>query len=465
MPRIRSRSNYIAPVLVVCVASVAHAEPPEPGTWRAGATSTEVVVGSWGPDCGAPPRSTKSAGGGTVQLRREGTAIVLEAGGRTIRSNQCWSQNPGVRRVANTEQAGVWTTTCATAANDPREEHGSYTLRLLPDGHLLYQDSSRYDWKLQKSSCAATATTTQTLARVADAVARVAPPPSTPASATATAPAPACQPGAAARIALRPPRASIEVGQRACFRPLVTDAAGCALPEPAVRWSLEHAAQVKGRIEDGCFIAGDQAAEAEGEFRVIVALGALRADAPVTVTTPDLSSLLARRIETGALQGEAAPPEQPPAPGTPTQSVAKVAAKAAPPPRLGAPAVPPVAIVAGGLALVLAIAIWLVMSRRRRASDAVKEAIRASQRPPAPAPATGAPSAAPEEPWICPTCRVGYPRASGTCPKDGATLVPYRQFAEARRSLQPAAGKRCPRCGKVYGETAAFCSEDGTPLG
>lgn len=400
-----------------------------------------------------------------MQLRREGRAVVLEAGGRTIRSNQCWSQNPGVRRVANTEQGGVWTTTCATAPNDPREEHGSYTLKLLPDGRLLYQDTSRYDWRLQNSSCAATATTTQTLARVADAVAPVAPTPGVPAQPTAALPAPACQPGAAARIALRPPRASIEVGLRVCFRPLVTDAAGCALPEPSVRWSLEHSGQIKGRIEDGCFIAGDQAAEAEGEFRVIVALGALRADAPVSVTTPDLSSLLARRIETGALQGETAPPEPPPAPSTPTQSAAKVAAKTVPHPAPVSDSVRSVGIGAG-LALALAIATWLVLSRRRRGSDAVKEAIRASQRPPAPAtPAASSSSSAPEEPWICPTCRVGYPRASGTCPKDGTALVPYRQFAEARRSLQPAPGKRCPRCGKLYGETAAFCSEDGTPLG
>lgn len=449
----------------------AHADPPEPGTWRAGTTSTDVAIKSWGPDCGPAPRSATSPGGGTVRLHREGPTIVLIAGDRTVRSNQCWSQNPGVRRVANTERPGVWTTTCATAPNDPREEHGSYTLKLLPDGSLLYQDVSRYDWRLKNSSCAATATTTQALTRVPGTAAATGPAaqPVAPPSAPAEPPAklevvPTCQPGPAARIALRPAQATIEVGRRVCFRPSVTDANGCPLPEATVRWSLEHDPSIKGRIEDGCFVAGDQAAESEGQFRVIAAIGSLRADAPVSVRTPDLSALLAQRIETGALPAESArAPELPPE--APVASAAKVAAAPAPPPagKHTASGHFALALVLAG-AFGVAIAAWLLV-RRRAARESAGAQTRASVRPATPVAGSVAPrSAAPEEPWICPTCRVGYPKASGTCPKDGTALVPYRQFADARRSLQPASGKRCPRCGRLYPDSAAFCSEDGAPL-
>jgi hypothetical protein len=202
---------------------------------------------------------------------------------------------------------------------------------------------------------------------------------------------------------------------------------------------------------------------------MIAAVGALRADAPVSVRTPDLSSLLARRSETGALQGDLAPTERPTT-GPPAKSAAKVAAKATPPAPANRGPWQPIAAGLGGLVAVVAV-VWLVWSRRSRGQSAVADAIRASNRPPAPTTATSpgtspsaSPSASPEEPWICPTCRVGYPRATGNCPKDGTALVPYRQFAESRRSLQPAAGKRCPRCGRLYADSAAFCSEDGAPL-
>lgn len=469
------------------------AEPPEPGTWRAGATSTVVQVERWDPPCGEAPRSSRSEAGGTVQLRRDGKTIVIDARGRAVRTGACWSRNAAIRRVSTQSGGGEWTTQCATPQGNPREERGRYTLKLLPDGKLRYEDASRFHWQLDAAVCAASTTTTQTLARVADAPGTPAAPgtPGTPGTQAATPtsadPAPetptapgeapvapaepgsACTPGAAAKIVMRPKQSHVELGAKACFRAFVEDAAGCRLPKPAISWTVEHEEGISGRWEKPCFFAGDHAAEAEGTFRVLASVDTLRAVGVVHVKAADLSSLLAKRVEAAAIEGTAAAAE--PAAKAPKPAAPPQAPRPAPAARVNtsAEATAPGAeqdlllAVGSATAFVIVLVGWLAVlrSRKRRAEaephDPTEPPPAASLMPPG----SLAPTSADQ--WICPTCRVGYPQG-GRCPKDDAELVPWRRFAESRRPSALDAGKRCPKCGKKYDAAAGFCHDDGSAL-
>ena len=126
----------------------------------------EVAIQSWGEDCGPRPQSTQAQGGGSVQLEQRGQVLTIKGGGREVRSDRCWSPNPAMRRAGSSYASGLWTTRCKTAASDPRQEAGTYTLKALSPDRLLYQDVSHFDWRLKDSTCVATITTTQTLLRL-----------------------------------------------------------------------------------------------------------------------------------------------------------------------------------------------------------------------------------------------------------------------------------------------------------
>lgn len=489
------------------------------GTWRAGATNIEVAVESWGEDCGPRPESSRSAGGGIVNIEQVSGQLVIHGRGQDIRSDGCWSRNPAMRRKSAAFAGNAWTTRCSTPANDPREEQGTYTLRIINADTLTYQDVSRYNWSLNRSRCVAKFTTVQTLTRGSTADAEDQAPGSAlpqPAKssgsrvAAESAPLPEpgdndrnCVAGTPRRLSIRPRRAEIEVGQRICFRPRLADSADCPIANPVVTWSLKHSKALRGTLVNGCFTAASTAAEAEGEFTILASAAGLRADATVAVHPVDLSSLIAKRM------GGAAPSafdEPPPLEAAP-QAVTRLATRrttegggSSPRKVLGA---------ALGIAATLLAVAALWLSRRKAPTwtpslastgrtsldsippidpgpvpvvrDEEAEARQAVPPPDARDPRTqaesaetqpvpvreagpmGTPQPSAEEHWICPQCRVGYPAHQRTCPKDGAALMPYSQFAHARKPLDEHA-KRCPRCGSTFPEDASFCSEDGTRL-
>jgi len=115
------------------------------GVWRAGATQIDVSVESWGEDCGPRPQSSRSAGGGIVNIEQSANQVVIHGRGQDIRSDACWSRNPSMKRLSATFANSVWTTRCRTAANDPREEQGTYTLKVAGPDTLTYQDMNRYN--------------------------------------------------------------------------------------------------------------------------------------------------------------------------------------------------------------------------------------------------------------------------------------------------------------------------------
>jgi hypothetical protein len=377
------------------------------GTWQAGATSMDVAVESWGGDCGPRPQASQSAGGGNVAIEAQGQALVIHGRDRDIRTDQCWSPNPMLRRFGSSYVAGLWVTRCKTRDQDPREEQGTYTLKLLAPDRLLYQDVSHFNWRLNASTCTATITTTQTLHR---GPARATQPalPEKPASNAAPAPIPldddkpACVPKSAARISLRPHETEIALGERVCFHARVLDAAGCAVPNASVTWSLDHAPGIKAKLQDGCLQAGASSAESEGTFHVTAAHAALRAEASVQVRAESLTSLIAKRLQTSAIEGEVNPPAPTaPEPALPAKPAVRVAARAI------AEAAPDnerwFAAVAAGLAACAGLLLLLRRSSTRRRASTPKARTR-----------------------VCPSCGSEYPESNAFCGKDGAALRPAK---------------------------------------
>jgi hypothetical protein len=433
-----------------------------------------------------------SKGGGLVTVEQRDQVLLLHGRDQDIRTDACWSRNPAMKRSIASYSNGTWLTRCRTVDNDPRAEQGTYTLKLQDPETLLYKDVSRYDWTLNESKCVATFTTTQTLTRsagaAAEAVASGTKPTAKPTAATTARPetAPAqssaseCTPGAATRLTLRPKKAEVELGQRACFKVRVSDAADCPLPSSDVLWLLGHANGIRGSLLGGCFTAAESAAEGEGEFRITAKRGGLQAEATVVVRRVDLSALIARRMEGSGLDSA----DEDEAVSVTPKAVARIEPHVAPPAGqsksgrgltwgLGVAAL-----------VLLGLGVWV---RRRqplpipatgsttpppRGSHASNGSTRPAGGPPTTPPPippaalrVPAPTSKnPDEPWICPTCRIGYPAHQATCPKDGSLLVPYAQFTEQHKRVELAHSKRCPKCGKTYPAGDSFCGDDGSNL-
>lgn len=368
----------------------------------------EVAIQSWGKDCGPRPQSTQAQGGGSVQVEQRGQALTIRGGGREVRSDRCWSPNPAMRRAGSSYASGLWTTRCKTAASDPRQEAGTYTLKALSPDRILYQDVSHFDWRLKESTCVATITTTQTLLRFGATGAAPAASgtgkPATPAKGAG----PPCVPGAPARVALRPREAKVELGQRQCFHARVVDAKGCAIEGAEVQYSLAHAPAIKADLQNGgCFVAGQRSAEAEGTFTVVATHAKLRAEATVEVAALTLPALLAKRMEMGAVTGEeeesdpAAIETSAPAPVTVTRVAAKTVAEPRPVDRR-----PQLLAVCA----LIVLAVGGVLLYRARSQPRTRARATPTIEPPA------------QRIRRCPTCGSSYPETSAFCGVDGSAL-------------------------------------------
>jgi len=503
------RMRPIATTLLIALCAVAsgwvaspapaRADGPYDGAWRTGSERIEVSIRSWGADCGPRPQSSSSPGGATAQIAQEGDHLVFR-GGRTHRTDGCWSENRAVRRVSTSVQGGTWRTVCRTAPGDSKGETGTYTLRANGEDTLAFTDVSEYDWALNESRCTAAMTITRSYTRIRAAT--TAPPPPPPPEEPAER---ACTPGAPARISMRPERAQLAPGERMCVRARVVDASGCPVPNQPITWDLKRPAGRSGRLDEGCFQAATTPAEAEGEFRLEATSGALRGDATLTVRSQDLSRLIARRgAENGALAGSDATARTEGATGLEARANEEGASLTLP-------------LVGAGIALLLLLGgVGLLLGGRKRKKSALRAAptvegdlpstardpvaggtpppAAASVRAPAPAgqkicpvchlevegetafcPRDGtalvsAPRGGPATPsqaLICPTCRRGFPPTARFCPHDSDELIPYAMFAARAKSASTGEGAKpqiCPKCGERYGAGTTFCGKDGSPL-
>jgi hypothetical protein len=458
--------------LLALAAPRAHAQAGLPvmnGMWKAGATAINVAVESWGKDCGPPPTSSQSSGGGVVRIDQSGENIALHGPGRVVRSNACFGQNPSLSRKASSFVNNTWTTRCETPQDDPRAEAGTYTLKLLAPDRLLYQDVSRFRWRLKTSLCVATISTVQTLTREGASGAGTQAPtaaapspaptklgkpaatikPSAPTAANAPkqpplppqltikpSEPPPCVPGEPKRLALLPRRSRLELGGRLCLRARAFDASNCPVPNIGASFDLQHAPALRASVDDsGCFSASAQAADGEGAFTVTASARGLRAEASIEVVAADLSALIAKRLfeadagaDEEAVAVEHAPaaaaPEAPAATShTATRAVGAAQAQAKTPAWLW-----PI-----GLGVIGVLGLAIVLALRRRAAPE--------------------PQAVPSAPPL---------RSGGKPISDPPRAMPTLSADSAKATVPSTV--RCPKCGATYPAGSAFCGTDGSRL-
>lgn len=463
------------------------------GSWRAGSRSVTNRTGSWGGDC--PPRlpASDQEPGGSVTITHEGAQLRFSGALRgTTRS--CFSQRPGLRRSGGSASGNTWTTRCRTPDSVAERENGTYTFRAEGDSRIVYEETTRWDWQLNESRCQATRTARQVLTRVGAAPTMEAEPDPEEEPADT-----ACTPGEAARIRLGGPETT-EAGARACFSRQVVDAAGCVLR--GVTPSLQIVSAPSG-VDAARFPRCFEATR-PGRYVIEARHGELQARRTLEVRGDEVDVTGLRA--SGAGDGREIGPSE-------ATGASALAARA------GGGGLPLAAIFAA-LGLVGLGAILLVVGRKRAAAarredeaaaaerevaraerealerEAAAQAARAAAQAQAAATASAAPSPDkicptcerhyadggashcpadgaelidPADPrvqaqgMVCPTCRVGQPFGTETCPSDGSKLALYAVFS-TRAKREKAASRRCPTCGKSFSGGVTFCPEDGTRL-
>lgn len=487
--------RFLTVALTLALASAVWLHPRDAaaevaGRYKVTGTAVKVKVKSWGEDCGPRPRSSSARGGKTVEVTRAGAHLVL-AGHRT---DQCWSSNPKVQRRRASASEGRWEVVCETPADDPRFEHGEYTLQATSADTLQFVEESTYSWRLEGDHCEAIIHLTRTYERAAEGGGGEPPPEPTPAAARRC-----TEPGPPVKLDVRPARARVAPGERICLRASSRDAEGCRSDVSAV-WARAQGGP-EGRLgEDGCFTAGTDV----GRVEVTATAGSLSATATVEVAFPDIGDLIAAGLAEGGDDLEPIAPETAPLQARPG-AVQGVGGATADGGEGSSGLLWVVVAAAAGAGLLLAIvAVLLVRRGRRRDSEAdVGEVARPSSRvvataQPPPSAAAGrvcptchrefdgetfycphdatelVPSTDGErgagrgENRICPKCRRGFPPSERVCPNDHEELVPYsvwRATQLQRRGVSEAtSGMICPKCAARYDQEVQYCQKDGSKL-
>jgi len=430
------------------------------GRWVRTSLRLNVKIESWGGHCGPEPKSYGSKKKVPVEVVAQGQHLVFSKG--NLRTDRCMSYNPRLHSISQSVSSGNWKRVCQTSHNDPKFERAEYSLSAQGANRLVYSAKSHYDWKLKGDHCVANVTETRVFVRestVGEPSEKSEPPPKKTVS-------PECEDhGPAAALAVTPKEVRIGPGERICFTARGRDKNGCRFPVQASWTAYQRGQEIGGLLSRrGCFSAGENAAEAEGEYEVVARLEKLRARAEVTVAFPELGDLLAARLDPVEEEKDDAPSgdvETGPGPGTADAG-------------LRPPAVAPaeagggwrtIAVVAiSALVSIAALVVVLLLVRRssarRSALDDEDDWL----------------DAEPLEPQVetpireesgavrCPRCGNKFPAGAQFCPHDGAELAPISSSPRAGDAGPDRGGMICPRCHRPYEAGAKFCPHDKEKL-
>ncbi|MCU0660935.1 MAG: hypothetical protein MUC50_01245 [Myxococcota bacterium] len=429
------------------------------GTWTMTTMRLTVTVESWGDYCGPEPKSYATNTPRPVEINDLGSHLVFSSGGG--RTDRCWSPNPRIESVSELIAPGRWERVCQTQKGDPKFERGEYSLVAKGQALLEYKAISRFDWTLKESHCVALLDERRTYVREGSE------PASAPEKQENTGRAevkvhqntqPGCdKPGALAHFNLTPRRVVLGPGQRACFKVTATDAKGCEVPVN-VAWSAsQDGVAVSGLVaQNGCFSAGETAADAEGTYAVTAKFQGRSDEVEVVVAFPELGELLAARLK--PLSEPQAPPkaEQP----SPSTAAALPPASTTNPAKEPGPAL----WIALGIALLMVagLGVTLLLFLKRRAQSAAQAEEDAVEQPAA---ARGPTHAPPPAKKACPSCGRTYEAEASFCPHDRSRLIELQAFTDTSTSApSPASGMICPRCHRGYEAGSRFCPHDAESL-
>jgi hypothetical protein len=428
---------------LVPLARDAAAEPATlVGRWQAGPLVVRWRVIEWGAACGPQP-SGGGDNGGMVVVTQNGSDLTFTGLSRTFSTAACLDQSKGIGVVAHSASARAWTTTCKTAATDPRQ----VSLRAnvsATDNSISFEETGQYHFVVQGQRCTAstgryrTYTLVQRAGTAAAAVASAAP--SSVASSSA-APASSTPPGASAtnsggmpstsstdrcatvgeptRLEVRPQRKLLQAGERFLFRAQVLDAKGCPHGE-APTWTVVGSgggAKISGNGE--LAIPSDAAAS---EVVVRVAVGNTHVDVVAEVAPKERYDALLRSGRFDAAGEVAEPASGDIASSTLGARGVTTHDDAATRKRWFVLAVTIIALLLGAGGVFLALRTRA--QHRRRIAEEREATLRAAQERAASRPPPRASTPAPPSQKVCPVCGGLYPETMKFCGKDGTVLLP-----------------------------------------
>jgi hypothetical protein len=139
------------------------------GQWVATALSEVWKFGAWPVACGPKPSSDASPAG-TSLVNEESGELSFSGPGRAFRTNQCWEQYPGLRRVAHSRSAEAWSSTCKSAEGDPRQANVHTSLTAFGGTLLKFRETGSYEFHIGGAKCSAQVTRSRTFSRSAHEV-------------------------------------------------------------------------------------------------------------------------------------------------------------------------------------------------------------------------------------------------------------------------------------------------------
>lgn len=467
------------------------------GDWMMNRLTINVTVTSWGENCGVKPKSYAADASTAVKVKEADGHLIFDKG--DIRTDACGSLNPKVHSVLAKKSDGRWKRICKTEADDPKSEQGEYLLEAADDNRLEYTATSSFDWTLKGDHCVAGSVERRTYIRdsatvkspIDEKVSSPAPTPPPPSKEKGIGlPAqidkdldPDCvSPGPQARVEISPKSAVIGPGERICLDAASYDTQGCKTGENLrTNWTAEQDGRLIPQLisGNGCFQAGETAADSEGTYLVTARISGRSAVAEISVVFPDLGELFAARlrpledvVETvtplkkikAPLIDTEAPPSTTSIIGNDTPAVALPADAAD---NYSERALM-LGIIAAMVLLVVGAILFLKMRRVQIDDEEEEDDFDASLRMRKfPEKSTASresfsetrPSTARIKGKLCPSCGKTFDIFAKFCPYDKHDLVPI-----SSGSQDSPTGMICPKCHRGYDSGAQFCPHDAAPL-
>ena len=376
------------------------------GRWSAGVMRTAWTLSNWGDNCGPSPVGSSDVGG-LVAITQHGAELTIDGLGRSYSSSSCWDQQPGVSAVSHSAGQRQWTTSCRSAASDPRRVTITTTLT-ASDTTIDLDEVGRYEVAIAGHDCSASVRRTRHFALIE----REGEKPAAIAGGTPDKLPPTCaQTGPAVRLEASPSYKLLRPGERFTFHAKVFDEHGCPISQ-RVAWRLLR--PLPGVDLDQAGNLSLQMDTPEGELQV----GATVAEQSVQVTIYVVSAQRYAELLTSPTFNDAG------------ESDAK-ATQALIPTVVGtrSPQIDPTARrrrtifvwAVTALAVLLGVAAILVTLRRRHWVPTENPAEPEQTFLPYSASEVQTPKSVP---LICPVCGTQYGPESQFCGKDGASLVP-----------------------------------------
>ena len=455
----RALVSLLAALVLALAPRLARAELPTlSGTWSASALSESWSTSDWGEACGPKP-TPQGAGGGTVQVREQGSELSMVGGGRAFTTAECWERMPGLGRASHSASKRAWSTRCTTPAGDPRRATVVTTVSAT-DTSIQIRETGQYEFYIQDTACKASVVRSRSMSLVQregeppekdklDAGAPSAAPTTEPKAAPTAEPKAApprdgrCDsPGEPARLEVTPSKKLLRVGERFTVRALVLDAAGCpAAGKPTFRIEGDDLVEGTLRVDDKGEVVATEGAR-EGTATLLVSTQGKTVKVALEVVDPSRYQelLRARGLDE---RGELA------APAVAALATGGVGGKVTQGQDLGRERKQIFIAVVVGVALVLALAALVLARRgrrRRRELEGPASVGPASMGPASMGPASMGPAS---------MVPASAPPGGSSEGVGGASQAPARR---------PAPGRVCPTCGARYEGEAEFCGSDGTML-